>query len=436
MHSMDQQPTPAAALSVIDAGLSLLGECDPAELTGAALGEQLVELHRSAARLAAQFTRAIEVFHTRGDGAADGMLSTASWLGHRLRLSRSEAHQQVAVAMALPRLPQTASALAAGSISYRHAAVISRGAERVGVEVVAEAEPVIIEAALRLDPPRLSHVLTQLRHLVDPDGADADAAADHDRRGLWASTTLDSMVAVNGLLDPDTGAALLEALNSGAPPEQGDQRTPAQRRADRLGEVLRGYLDSGAAPASGGQRPHVTVTMDLATLRGAVGAPAAHLQWIGPLDSATARLIACDCQVTAVVTDEHGLPLNVGWRYRTATAAQRTALAVRDGHCQAPGCDRPPIWCDAHHVLPWHYGGRTDLSNLILLCRRHHRAVHQGIWRIESHGNGRFTFHHHTRDPERRRLSPPDRCGGRAATPATSSQRASPRRGRSGARCR
>src|SRR4029077_8746214 len=64
--------------------------------------------------------------------------------------------------------------------------------------------------------------------------------------------------------------------------------------------------------------------------------------------------------------------------------AMRRAVVLRDGHCRLPGCDRPPAWCDAHHVLHWADGGRTDLCNLILLCRRHHRMLHErGGFRLE-----------------------------------------------------
>jgi HNH endonuclease len=57
-------------------------------------------------------------------------------------------------------------------------------------------------------------------------------------------------------------------------------------------------------------------------------------------------------------------------------------LAVRDRSCRFPGCDRPPTWCDAHHIKHWLHLGRTDLENLILLCRRHHTLVHQRGFRI------------------------------------------------------
>jgi hypothetical protein len=70
--------------------------------------------------------------------------------------------------------------------------------------------------------------------------------------------------------------------------------------------------------------------------------------------------------------------LEVGRATRVVSAAQRTALAVRDGGCRSPGCDRPPAWCEAHHLRHWLHGGATDLGNLVLLCRAHHRAVHEG----------------------------------------------------------
>lgn len=294
----------------------------------------------------------------------------------------------------LPALAGTAAAYEAGAISAKHTAAICHGTEKVGVEVIAAAEDILLEAAAALDSARLGRLVTHIRHIVDPDGADADAAEAFERRGLWASPTLEGMVRVDGLLDPDTGEALLAAVNSGPPPAADDTRTPAQRRADRLGETLRAYLGSGEAPTSGGQPPQVTLTAGIETLQGQPGRPAPSLDWIGPIDSATARLLGCDCQVTGVVLDGDGSPLNVGWRYRTATSSQRIALTVRDKHCQAPGCDRPPQWCDAHHVIGWYFGGRTDLNNLVLLCRRHHRAVHQRSWRIDALGGGRFRFIH------------------------------------------
>jgi hypothetical protein len=84
-------------------------------------------------------------------------------------------------------------------------------------------------------------------------------------------------------------------------------------------------------------------------------------------------------------------PLEVGRTSRVVTPAQRVALAVRDGGCVVPDCGRPLAWCEAHHLRHWLHGGLTDLANLALLCRAHHRAVHEGGWRLARDPEGRGT---------------------------------------------
>jgi HNH endonuclease len=84
-------------------------------------------------------------------------------------------------------------------------------------------------------------------------------------------------------------------------------------------------------------------------------------------------------------------PLEVGRTSRVVQPAQRVALAVRDGGCVFPGCARPLAWCEAHHLRHWLHGGPTDLANLALLCRAHHRAVHEGGWRLARDPDGRLT---------------------------------------------
>jgi hypothetical protein len=84
-------------------------------------------------------------------------------------------------------------------------------------------------------------------------------------------------------------------------------------------------------------------------------------------------------------------PLEVGRTTRVIQPAQRIALAVRDGGCVVPGCDRPLAWCEAHHLWHWVHGGPTDLDNLVLVCRAHHRAVHEGGWRLTRGPDGRLT---------------------------------------------
>jgi HNH endonuclease len=198
--------------------------------------------------------------------------------------------------------------------------------------------------------------------------------------------------------------------------------------------------------------PQVTVTIELASLLGQPGLPAAESGWVGPLSAETARRLACDAAVTRVLVTRHphqpdrdggtgdpaaqddghpaaedsdsdpatGLaarlrtamtllppalggarpePLEAGRATRVVTPAQRTALTVRDGGCRFPSRDRPVAWCDGHHLRHWLHGGPTDLGNLVLLCRGHHRAVHEGGWRLHRHPDGTIT----ATPPHRRR---------------------------------
>jgi HNH endonuclease len=95
-------------------------------------------------------------------------------------------------------------------------------------------------------------------------------------------------------------------------------------------------------------------------------------------------------------------PLELGRSTRVVSPAQRTALAVRDGGCVFPGCDRPVSWCEGHHLWHWLDGGPTDLPNLALLCRAHHRAIHEGGWQLTRQPDGRFTV----TPPQRTRRRP------------------------------
>ena len=124
------------------------------------------------------------------------------------------------------------------------------------------------------------------------------------------------------------------------------------------------------------------VTVDMATLQKQPGSIAAELEWSQqPIPAETARRIACDCTITPIVGGE------LQSTARLVPGRMRRALDARDKHCRFPGCDMPAIWTDAHHIEHWAEGGPTTLFNLILLCRRHHRLVHEGRWQLIDAGD-------------------------------------------------
>ena len=306
-HSTRPAETGLAALA---AELQELAAQDPDRLGDAALAERVRVLRQLADRLEGHWLGGWPRVDARGAaGAEQGVQagSTAAWLRARLRMSAGAAAGLVRTARALFRGPltQTGQALADGAISPAHAQVLAHGTQDLPAHVTAEAEPVLVEAARRLDPPRLRRVIAHLRLVADPDGADDQAEHRYQRRGLWLSPTWEGMVAVNGLLDPEAGQTLLAALEPLARPTSAhDARSGGQRRADALAELARRTLEAGRLPQSGGVRPQLLVTVDLDSLLGPDGL-GGETGGPWPLDPETCRRLACDGAVTRVLVTRH-----------------------------------------------------------------------------------------------------------------------------------
>jgi hypothetical protein len=173
--------------------------------------------------------------------------------------------------------------------------VLAAAAPELPADPLGALEPVLVEAARHADPARLRAVLADLRAHADLAGAEAAAAAAPDRRRLTVAGTFAGAVVLDGVLDPEGGATVLAALAPlAALGGADDDRTPAQRRADALVELARRALDSAGLPTTAGERPHLQVRVDLATLLAGTGAAAAD--WAGPLSAGTAAGLRCDDQ--------------------------------------------------------------------------------------------------------------------------------------------
>jgi 5-methylcytosine-specific restriction endonuclease McrA len=343
------------------------------------LEEDLDELEHASRVIEAERTRRIAEVERRGSYRCDGSLSITSWLARRHDVGHAAAARHVRRARGLRDVGVLGEWLGAGAISPQAVDLLleARAAEPEAFDRTGNP---LLDAAQTLSIRDLARAVSYWRRLAE---ADRDADRRFEGRGLHVSATLGGMVRVDGDLDPETGQLLITALRSiedawvrdGAP----DDRSAPQRRADALGELCRQHLDRTDRPSVAGERPHVTVTVDLTTLTGQEPtgrAGRSELEDTGPITAETARRLACDAGVSRVIVRGRSEPLDVGRKTAVVPAGLRRAVVARDRGCRFPGCGKPQTWCDAHHVRHWADGGETALSNLVLLCRRHHRAVH------------------------------------------------------------
>ncbi|HZN12831.1 MAG TPA: DUF222 domain-containing protein [Acidimicrobiales bacterium] len=208
--------------------------------------------------------------------------------------------------------------------------------------------------------------------------AHADALIDgpepaDDVRVLTVSRTAEDRRVLSGSFDAIGGEVIDAALRlATAADADTETRTATQRRADALVDICRHFLDNQTTKAGGRHRPHLNLVVDLdevetggTFISGSV-APGALIE-----------SLLCDCNLHRVLAKGRSSILDYGRSARTAPPDLFNAIALRDGHCREPGCDRPPSWCDAHHVDVWEEGGVTSLANSVLRCTRHHHQWHK-----------------------------------------------------------
>lgn len=284
------------------------------------------------------------------------------------------------------RLPATAQRFADGRIGLRHVHVIAsvlggHAARRVDPDRLAAAEVEIAEHATVYNPSELHTWASRLVEALDEDGPAPDDAPPPQINTLRVVAHRGgSGGRITGRFDDavlfDAIATAVDAL--AAPRAATDERAPEERAAEALAEICAGALDRGLLPETGGRRPVISVLIGLDDLQRR--ARAAVLDLGGRCSPESLRMLACDAGIVPIVMNGAGQPLDVGRVRRTVPDGLRRAVTARDRGCAHPGCDRPPSWCEVHHILPWENGGKSRLGNLVMLCKVHHRLLHHSEW--------------------------------------------------------
>ena len=391
------------------------------------------------------------------EGWTCGFLSCAHWLTWRIGLAPNAARERVRVARALGELPLMSGAMKRGELSYSKVRALTRVARP-------DTEEELVELGRAGTAAHVERVVRAWRRI----DRSVEAAEDELRDASSHVTTHvdeNGMFVIRGRLAPEAGEVVAKALKAAGEKlyaeQQEDRPSAGKVRADALALVAESALKGRLDPGSSGDRYQVVVHVNEEELSvpeqlPAVGctscvsaeAPSARVSaetpthpqehatataeanhvsadaspslqprheppsprgaWLSesqvPVSAETARRIACDAGKVRI-THRSGQILNVGRKTRTIPPPIRRALEFRDQGCRFPGCTSKH--CDAHHIVHWADGGETKLSNLVLLCRRHHRLLHEGGFSVRMSEAGAVQFFQRRGRPLEQSPAPP-----------------------------
>ena len=346
------------------------------------------DLDRNIVTLAARINAAtsellilIRQFDERAGWLKWGFTNCAEWLHWRCDLSMSAAREKVRVAHALKTLPSIATAFAHGELSYSKVRPLTRVAR-------VDNEKALLAFALKTTASRVEERCRELRcGTADSVG---EANRTHTGRSLHVRRNAETgMMTITVELPLETGELLEKALDrardtaTSQTAELVEECWSAQQ-ADALVVIAKAYLSGdGDKTACTSDNYQVTVHVDRSALANGDGRSGL------PIESV--KRLCCDGDTIVIVENEDGEPLSVGRKTRTIPTAIKRALSARDKGCVFPGCQHTRF-VDAHHIKHWSAGGETRLDNLMLLCSRHHRLVHEGGFRIERDYQNRWFF--------------------------------------------
>ncbi len=311
-----------------------------------------------------------------------GRGSHGLFLGDGRAVSGSMARREVARSSVLAEFDHVADAVQRGRIGAAQVDLFARAARKLDPEQRPELDDRDLVAAAANEP--VDVFARRIRRFVDllrGDHGRADAEAQR-QASTWRSwiDNETGMGHVHGEFDPERFEAIRNAVEAHA--ARLSNRGGVQRTANLAATAAYELLTEQTTGHGG--LPSIGVIVDWQTLtRGAHPNSIRETTNGQSLTPESISRLACHAVLQRIVVDHRGIPLDVGRRYRTATAAQWLALRAIYRSCAWIGCERPLSWCQIHHVHEWEHGGPTDLCNLVPLCSEHHHAVHEGGWSLK-----------------------------------------------------
>jgi hypothetical protein len=360
------------------------------------LGDEIAELSAHLDAATARLLDLIREFDVR-NGWNNGFRSCAAWLSWRVGLDLGAARERVRVAHALETLPRLARALAHGELSYAKIRALTRVA-------TPETEERLLAVGRAGTAEHVERIVRGWRR-VDRKAEAYEERRRHTGRALHVYQDEDGMVVLRGRLTPEAGAVLMRALDAAreALYQQGRQQTfdapldvsaetpaMAEQQADALTLLAETALHHSLDPGAPGERYQVVVHVDAPVLADPDAPGQSVLEDGARVSAETSQRLACDASRVVMQHAADGRVVEVGARNRTIPPALRRALHHRDRGCRFPGCH--VRFGQGHHIRHWAQGGPTTLSNLTLLCRRHHRAVHEEWYRVDRQADGELCF--------------------------------------------
>jgi Domain of unknown function (DUF222)/HNH endonuclease len=397
--------SPSAAVLSAPSVLRVVDSARPTEaLSVDELGSQIVALAGRLAAATCRWLLLVARFDACEGCAAFGLASTARWLGHYCGLAHRTAVEHVRVARALAGFPELAAAMGAGRLSYSQVRAISRLAHDGEHRLVED----LIEAAGHGTAGHLETLVRGLRTVEDTN-------SDEQQRQEYVSHSWSSEAQwrIHARLDPEHGAIVQSAVETIARAEGISQAAALVRMAEiALATVadtekpirgLRGderaavviHLTAADLPAdtcADGAPPHTSQPRSAERTTDGPPRPYAHIVGGPGLPDSVVQRLTCAGRIRTALQNQDGTVLDLGRSHRVVSERLYRALLLRDdGCCTYPGCANTRD-LEAHHVRHWLYGGPTNLANLVLLCAGHHRAHHDGEFRIQPLGRCRFRF--------------------------------------------